>query len=85
LYEPAGGRTFDLITGHPPFVPATGPTMIYRDAGEAGEDVTRRMIQETPKHLRPGGTCMVLCVARDTNEAPIEQRVKEWLGDSSDD
>lgn len=83
LYEPAGERTFDLITGHPPFVPATGPTMIYRDAGEAGEDVTRRMIEETPKHLRPGGTCVVLCVARDTSEAPIEVRVKEWLGESS--
>jgi SAM-dependent methyltransferase len=85
LFGPVGGRTFDLITGHPPFVPATGTTMIYRDAGEAGEDVTRRMIEETPKHLRPGGTCVVLCVARDTHEAPIEERVRDWLGESHAD
>jgi SAM-dependent methyltransferase len=82
LYEPAADRTFDIIAGHPPFVPATGPTMIYRDAGEAGEDVTRRLIEGIPQHLRPGGKCVVLCVARDTNQAPFETRVREWLGEA---
>ncbi|HEV8542839.1 MAG TPA: methyltransferase [Verrucomicrobiae bacterium] len=81
LYAPTRGRQFDVITAHPPFVPATGKTMIYRDAGATGEDVTRGVIANLPDHLRPGGTCMVLCVACDTFEAPLEKRVWDWLGE----
>jgi len=81
LYNPARGRQFDVITAHPPFVPATGKTMIYRDAGATGEDVTRGVISNLPEYLRPGGTCMVLCVACDTFEAPLEKRVWNWLGE----
>jgi SAM-dependent methyltransferase len=80
LYAPVQGRQFDLITAHPPFVPATGPNMVYRDGGETGEEVTRRLIEGLPAHLRPGGTCVVLCVARDTREAAFEARACEWLG-----
>lgn len=80
LYAPVLGRTFDLIVAHPPFVPATGQSMVYRDAGETGEEVTRRLLQGLPDHLRPGGTSVVLCVARDTAEGPFERRVSDWLG-----
>lgn len=80
LYAPVAGRQFDLITAHPPFVPAIGPTMVYRDAGETGEDVVRGIVTGLPAHLRPGGRCLVLCVARDTIAEPFEQRVRAWLG-----
>lgn len=80
LYAPVAGRQFDLITAHPPFVPATGENMVYRDGGATGEEVTQRLIEGLPSHLRPGGTGMVLCVARDTAEKTFEQRVHEWLG-----
>lgn len=82
LYQPAGDRQFDVITAHPPFVPATGSNMVYRDAGETGEDVTRRIIAGLPRHLRPGGRCVVLCAVRDTNEQGIETRAREWLGEA---
>lgn len=81
LYHPVKGQQFDLITAHPPFVPSTGKTMIYRDAGAAGEDVTHGIITGLAEHLRPGGTCVVLCVACDTFEAPFEQRVAQWIGE----
>ncbi|HTG45647.1 MAG TPA: methyltransferase [Verrucomicrobiae bacterium] len=81
LYAPVPHRLFDLITAHPPFVPSIGKTMIYRDAGDAGEDVSRGVIAGLAEHLRPGGTCMVLCVACDTTEAPFEQRAFAWLGE----
>jgi hypothetical protein len=84
LFAPASGRQFDLITAHPPFVPSTGPNMVYRDGGETGEEVTRRTIEALPVHLRPGGTCVILCVARDTQEQPFEDRVRDWLGDARD-
>ncbi len=82
LYAPVSGREFDLITAHPPFVPATGPNMTYRDGGDTGEEVTRRTIEGLPVHLRPGGTCVILCVARDTKEQTFEQRAHEWLGEN---
>ena len=80
LYAPVAGRTFDLICAHPPFVPSTGETMVYRDGGETGETVTRRIIEGLAAHLRPGGTALVLCVACDTQEQAFEQRAQEWLG-----
>lgn len=80
VYAPAAGRQFELIVAHPPFVPATGPNMVYRDGGATGEEVTRRVIEGLPAHLRPGGSCVILCVARDTQAQTFEQRAKEWLG-----
>ncbi len=85
LYAPAADRKFDLITAHPPFVPATKSYMVYRDGGATGEEVTRRVIEGLPTHLRPGGTCVVLCVARDTQDQSFEQRAKEWLGEAKDE
>ena len=80
LYAPLAGLQFDLITAHPPFVPATSHHMIYRDAGDTGEDVTRGVVQGLPAHLRPGGRCVILCFARDTEEKRLEHRVADWLG-----
>lgn len=81
LYAPAEGRRFDVISVHPPFVPSVGTSMIYRDAGDTGEAITRRAIEGLGSHLRPGGTCMVLCVGRDTHTQRFEERVREWLGE----
>ena len=80
LYQPLNGRQFDVITAHPPFVPSTGKTLVYRDAGETGEDVTRGIITGLADHLRPGGCCMITCIACDTRDQTFEQRVKDWLG-----
>ncbi len=85
LYSPVAGRRFDLICAHPPFVPSTGETMVYRDGGETGETVTRRIIEGLPAHLRPGGTAVVLCVACDTGPQTFEQRAREWLGRAGDE
>lgn len=81
LYEPVRGRQFDVISAHPPFVPATGQNMVYRDGGDSGEEVTRQVVEGLPVHLRRGGTCIILCVARDTEKKTFEQRAHEWLGD----
>ena len=80
LYGPVIGSQFDLITAHPPFVPAVGQNMVYRDGGDTGEEITRRTIEGLPAHLRPGGACVILCVARDTQEGPFEERARQWLG-----
>jgi len=85
LYAPVAGRTFDLITAHPPFVPASGQVMVYRDGGDTGEQVTRGVIAGLAQHLRPGGRCVILCVGRDAADGPFEQRVRGWLGEARDE
>jgi len=85
LYDPVKSQQFDLISAHPPFVPATGQTMVYRDGGETGEEVTRRIVEGLPSHLRAGGTAVVLCVACDTETKKFENRVREWLGAAGDE
>lgn len=84
LYEPVAGRQFDLITAHPPFVPAIGDNMVYRDGGATGEEITRRIIEGLPAHLRAGGMAIVLGVVRDTEQQPFERRAFEWLGTGRD-
>jgi len=85
LYSPVQGRQFDVITAHPPFVPATGDSMVYRDGGATGEEVTQRFIEGVPAHLRQNGSCVILCVARDTEEQTFEQRARDWLGNARDE
>jgi len=85
LYAPVQGRQFDFISAHPPFVPETADAMIYRDGGETGEAVTRRVVEGLPGHLRRGGTAMVLCVACDREQSTFEQNAREWLGEARDE
>jgi SAM-dependent methyltransferase len=85
LYEPANGRTFDLITAHPPFVPELGERVIFRDAGAGGDEIIRRIVEGLPDHLRAGGSCVIVCWARDTDDGPFEARMRSWLGPRGDD
>src|ERR1019366_1205084 len=55
LYAPVEGLTFDRIVTHPPYVPAPKNTMIFRDGGEDGEQILRRIVEGVPRFLRPGG------------------------------
>jgi SAM-dependent methyltransferase len=80
LFDPVRGERFDRILAHPPYVPVLSETLIYRDGGEAGDKLLRRLIAELPGHLNSGGTFHVLSLGLDTVEAPFEVRVREWLG-----
>jgi SAM-dependent methyltransferase len=80
LYDPAGGRLFDRIVSHPPYVPVSQPTCIFRDGGDDGELIIRRIVEGLPKHLAPGGRFYALTLVSDREGQPAEQRVREWLG-----
>ena len=83
LYEPVGDETFDLIVAHPPYVPAlTENKLIFRDAGQDGEQITRRIIEGAPRYLRPGGRLYCLCQATDRKGALLETRVRGMLGEA---
>ena len=82
-WDGLGGETFDRVYAHPPYVPALTHVYDYRDAGEDGEHVSRRIVQGLPAHLREGGRATITCALTDRSGAPIEQRIREWLGDAS--
>jgi SAM-dependent methyltransferase len=82
LYEPVRGLTFDRILAHPPYMPAFQQEMIFRDGGADGEQITRRIIEGLPTALRPGGRLYCVCLATDRADAPLEMRVRKWLGDA---
>ena len=80
LYEAVAGRQFDQIIAHPPYVPSLGDNMIFRDGGEAGETILRRIVEGLPAHLHPNGVFYAMGVGLDTKEGRLEERARRWLG-----
>jgi len=85
LYDAVPGRTFDCIVTHPPYMPSPDDTWIFRDGGPTGERLAQRIIADLPAALRPGGIFCAVCAAWDTDEAPLEDRVRGWLGERADE
>lgn len=85
LYDAVKGETFDRIVAHPPYVPSLSQNTIYRDGGETGEILVKRIIEGLPTFLRPGGTYYSLSVGLDTREGSFEERARQWLGPSQDE
>jgi SAM-dependent methyltransferase len=79
-YEPVAGESFDRIIAHPPYVPTRDVKTLFRDGGELGESITRRVITGAPAHLRVGGTLHLLCIGMDTADGLFEQRARHWMG-----
>jgi SAM-dependent methyltransferase len=80
MYAPVEGLTFDRIVTHPPYVPAKQTELIFRDGGEDGEQIIRRVVEGLPRFLRPGGTFYALLMATDREGEEFEQRIRKWLG-----
>lgn len=80
LFAPVEGLTFDRIVTHPPYVPARKNTMIFRDGGEDGEQILRRIVEGVPQFLRPGGRFCTMVTAADCEGQPFEDRLRLWLG-----
>jgi SAM-dependent methyltransferase len=83
LYAPVAGLTFDRIVAHPPYVASRETQLVYRDGGEDGEGVTRRIIAGLPEFLRPGGRLHCTCTATDRKDAPLERRIRTMLGEQA--
>jgi SAM-dependent methyltransferase len=80
MYEPVEGLTFDRIVTHPPYVPSRKTGLIFRDGGEDGEQIIRRVVEGLPQFLRPGGRMYSVHMASDRTGEPYEQRLRKWLG-----
>jgi SAM-dependent methyltransferase len=82
LYGAIGDLTFDRIAAHPPYVPAKDSALLFRDGGEDGEQILARIVQDVPRHLRPGGRFYCVTLATDREGESFEQRIRRWLGRS---
>jgi SAM-dependent methyltransferase len=82
LFEPCGSRQFDRIAAHPPYMPVLSPAEIYYDGGEDGESLTRRIVQDLPRRLKPGGRLYCRTLGSDRIDSSYEEWVRSWLGDS---
>jgi hypothetical protein len=85
LYNAVGDMMFDRIVAHPPYVPVLRPKYVYHDGGTDGEEIIRRIIGGLPRHLKPGGMYYMLAMGSDRVDAPLERRMREWLGESGSD
>jgi hypothetical protein len=76
---------FDRIVAHPPYMPALRATRTFADGGADGEQVTRGIVAALPRFLKPGGCFYCLAQASDRQGAPLEERVRGWLGEGQRD
>ncbi len=83
VYDQLGGLTFDRIVSHPPYVPSILPRWVFYNGGEDGEQITRRVVEGLPAHLRPGGLGFILTMGSDRRDGAFEQRARAWLGEAA--
>ena len=66
LFEPLNDHRFDAIVSNPPYVPAETDELPARglerawDAGLDGRVLLDRIIEEAPRHLKPGGFLLLV-------------------------
>jgi SAM-dependent methyltransferase len=82
LYQSVGGRTFDRIAAHPPYVPVLKPAEIFYGGGEVGEEITKRVFVELPSRLKLGGRLYCRTMGTERPGKSFETRIREWLGDA---
>jgi hypothetical protein len=70
---------------HPPYVPVLQQSWIFHGGGQDGEQITRKVIEGAPQVLEPGGRLYCLAIGSDRAEAPLQHRVREWLGEGQAD
>ena len=85
LYSSVEGRTFDRIIAHPPYMPSLHDTTLWRDGGETGEFLVRRLVEELHGYLRAGGTAYIQCLGLDTKDGQFEERARKWLGKAGEE
>ena len=90
LFEPLGGKRYDLIISNPPYVDAEGMAGLPRecraepklafDGGADGLDIVRRILDEAQAHLTPqGGLLCEIGRCRPQLEAAYPQLPLLWL------
>src|SRR5262249_24065126 len=59
--QPVAGREFDLIVANPPYVISPDSTLLFRDSGLPGDEVSRYLVTGIPEHLVDGRWASLAC------------------------
>ena len=79
LLDPVRDESFDLVVSNPPFVIGPSQRYTYRDAGLDGDEVSRRLVQEIPALLAPGGHAVLLVNWLHLFGEDGDARVRSWF------
>ena len=85
LYDPVRGQTFDRIVANPPYMPSLRPAQLYAYGGELGDDITRRIVEDLPNYLEPGGRFYCVTAGPDRKGEGFERRIRSWLAGAGPD
>lgn len=80
LFQPVGGRCFDLIFSNPPSAPGLVRGW-NREGGSSGRELIQAMIAGLPGYLSSGG--LFQCTIHFGYQRPGD--IKQWLGESLPD
>ena len=85
LLGPVAGRSFDVISCNPPFMPVPPGVRYPRfaDGGGDGLGIVRRLMAGLPEALAPGGRCEAIGAVLGNGEGPDLAAFKEMAADSS--
>jgi methylase of polypeptide subunit release factors len=85
LLGPVAGRSFDVISCNPPFMPVPPGVRYPRfaDGGGDGLSIVRRLMAGLPEALVPGGRCEVVGAVLGNREGPDLAVFKKMAEDSS--
>lgn len=79
LLAPVEGERFDLVVSNPPYVISPGRRYTYRDAGYDGDGLCRRLVQDLPSVLAPGGHAVLLANWLHRRGEDGDERVRSWF------
>jgi predicted RNA methylase len=79
LFGPVRSEIFDLIVSNPPFIISPENRHYFLNSGLEGDEICRRIVQESPQFLKEGGYCVL-----NANWAVIEkedwrERLANWF------
>lgn len=79
LLEPVAGERFDVVVSNPPFVIGPSARYTYRDAGLGGDELSRRLVQQVPRHLADGGLAVLLVNWLHLEGEDGDERITSWF------
>jgi SAM-dependent methyltransferase len=79
LFEPVEGERFDLVVANPPYVISPDSELLFRDAGLARDELSRRVLVSAPDFLADDGFASVMSSWVVPRAASWSAPVIEWL------
>jgi methylase of polypeptide subunit release factors len=84
-FDPAAGRTFDLIVCNPPLVISPDLRLMYRDSGLPADTASRALVAEIPAYLSDGGFATVVCDWAHQADGSWSEPLERWVEGSGCD